>query len=272
VTAFEDGAAQALNLDTARPNIARVYDVWLGGKDNFEADREEAERLLRINPDLRRLAQENRTFLRRAVEWLAAHRGIRQFLDVGSGLPTVSNTHDVAQAVAPDSKVAYVDKDPAVVLHAHALLADGRNVLAVRGDAAEPATILADHRVTTLIRPDRPCAVILAAVLHFFPLAAAREIITEFAGLIAPGSYLIISVGSSGRKLASEYTAGTLHDHSPEEIKSLLSGLQVIDPPGLVDALNWTPGTADPAPEEPAGSGGHIFAAVARTPGGTETG
>jgi hypothetical protein len=241
-----------------------VYDYWLGGTDNFEADREEAERLLRIYPDLRRLAQENRLFLRRAVYWLAADCGIRQFLDVGSGLPTVSNTHDVAQAAAPDSKVAYVDKDPVVVLHADRLLADGHNVVAVRGDAAEPAAILADPRVNTLVQPGRPYAVILAAVLHFFPLAVARRIITGFADLAAPGSYLIISVGSSGGRLAREYAAGTLHDHTPDEIRTLLNGLEIIDPPGLVDALHWAPATPAPAP---ARSGGRILAAVARTPG-----
>jgi signal transduction histidine kinase len=269
----DDGVAERPDLDTSRPNIARVYDYWLGGTDNFAADREEAERLLRIHPDLRRLAQENRLFLRRAVRWLAADRGIRQFLDIGSGLPTVSNTHEVAQAAAPDSKVAYVDKDPVVVLHADRLLADGHDVIAVRGDAADPAAILADPRVNALVAPDRPYAIILAAVLHFFPLAAARRIITEFASLAAPGSYLVISVGSSGGRLAREYAAGTLHDHSPDQIRTLLTGLEIIDPPGLVDVLHWAPATPAPAPAQ---SGGSLvmLAAVAQTPGGgrSETG
>jgi hypothetical protein len=263
VTGWEGGAAQPPDLDTSVPSIARVYDYWLGGSDNFEADREQAERLLEINPDLRRLATENRMFLRRAVRWLATDCGIRQFLDVGSGLPTASNTHDVAQAAAPGSMVAYVDKDPMVVLHAAALLADSHDVIAVCGDAAQPAAILADRRVSTLIQPSRPYAVILAAVLHFFPLAAARRIITEFASLAPSGSYLIISVGSSGCRLAREYTAGTLHDHSPEEIRTLLTELEIVDPPGLVDAVQWAPGTPAPAPVQ---SGGRILAAVARTP------
>lgn len=267
MTGWKDGAARSPRLDTSRPNIARVYDYWLGGKDNFRADREEAERLLQIYPDLRRLAWENRQFLRRAVHWLAAECGIRQFLDVGSGLPTASNTHNIAQAAAPDAKVAYVDKDPVVVLHADALLADGHDVVAVRGDAAEPAAILADPRVNTVIQPGRPYAIILAAVLHFFPLADARRIVTEFAALATPGSYLIISVGSSGSRLAREYTADTLHDHSLDEIRTLLTGLDVVDPPGLVDALYWAPRTLAPAS---AWLGGHILAAVARTPGGPE--
>jgi hypothetical protein len=148
------------------------------------------------------------------------------------------------------------------VLHADAILANGRNVLAVRGNVADPTAILADPRVTALIQRDRPSAVILAAVLHFFPLAAARRIITDFAGLIAPGSYLVVSVGSSGQSLAREYSAGTLHDHSPDEIRTLFTGLEVIDPPGLADASYWTPGAQAPAP---CGSGSHILAAVART-------
>jgi hypothetical protein len=261
VTDCEGGTASLPELDTSLPSIARVYDYWLGGKDNFAADREQAERLLQINPDLRRLATENRRFLGRAVRWLATDCGIRQFLDVGSGLPTASNTHDVAQAAASDSKVAYVDKDPVVVSHAAALLAGGHDVIAVRGDAGQPAAILADSRVSTLMELTRPYAVILAAVLHFFPLAAARRIVAEFTSMAPSGSYLIISVGSSGGRLARAYTAGTLHDHSPEEIQTLLTGLDIIDPPGLVDAVQWVPGTPL-AP--PARSGGRILAAVAR--------
>src|SRR5215475_7817561 len=110
MTGGEGGGTQLPELDSSVPSIARVYDYWLGGSDNFEADREQAERLLQINPEPRRLAIENRMFLGRAVRWLATDCGIRQFLDVGSGLPTASNTHDVARAGAPDSTVAYVDK------------------------------------------------------------------------------------------------------------------------------------------------------------------
>jgi hypothetical protein len=267
VTARKKGTTHWRDPATSQPNVARVYDYWLGGKDNFEADREEAERLLQTHPDLRRLARENRMFLGRAVHWLAADRGIRQFLDVGSGLPTANNTHEVARAAAPDSKVVYVDGDVLVVRHATALLADGHDVIAVEGDLAEPGAILADPRVAALIGVDRPCAVILAAVLHFFPLAAARGIILEFARLVAPGSYLVVSVGSSGATLARRYAAGTLHNHSPGEIRSLLKGLEIIEPPGLVDAEHWTPGIPAPATAPAtASSGSRILAAVARVP------
>jgi hypothetical protein len=265
MTGSEEAAEEPRTLDTSRPAIARVYDYWLGGSANFEADRAEAHRLLSVNPDLRRLAGENRQFLRRAVHWLAADRGIRQFLDVGSGLPTASNTHEVARAAAPDSKVAYVDNDHMVVLHANALLGDGIDVIAVHGDAAEPAAILADPRVSALIDPGRPCAVILAAVLHFFSLPAARSIIADFTALTAPGSYLVISVGSSGSTLAREYVAGTLHDHTPDQIRTLLAGLELIDPPGFVDAVHWAAGIPADTPPKP---GARVLAAVAQTPGG----
>jgi SAM-dependent methyltransferase len=239
-----------------------VYDYWLGGKDNFAADRQEAERLLGTYPDLSRLARENRLFLRRAVYWLAADRGIRQFVDIGSGLPTASNTHEVAQAAAPGSRVAYVDKDPVVVLHAAELLANDHDVIAVRGDVAEPAAIMADPRVSALLRPDEPYAVILAAVLHFFPLEAARRIVAELADIAPPGSYLIVSVGSSGNNLAAEYTAAALHNHTLDDIRELLSGLEIVDPPGLVDALYWEPMT--PVTASRRSEGRSVLAAVAR--------
>lgn len=264
MTGWENGAAQPPRLDTSRPSIARVYDYWLGGKDNFEADRREAERLLKIYPDLRRLAWENRTFLRRAVQWLAADRGVRLFLDIGSGLPTAANTHDVAQAAAPGCRVAYVDKDPVVVLHANELLADDRDVIAVRGDAAEPAAIVADTRVSALMEPGQPYAVVLAAVLHFFPLAVASRVIADWVGLAPPGSYLVVSVGSSGAALAREYTAAALHNHTPDDIRTLLAGLEIVDPPGLVDARHWAPQTTGATPSA---SEGRVLAAVARTPG-----
>ena len=258
----ENDVTRRLRLDTSKPNVARLYDYWLGGKENFEADRTEAERLLTVLPDLPRLARENRLFLRKAVHWLAAERGVRQFLDVGSGLPTASNTHEVAQSAAPGSRVAYVDKDPVVVMHADTLLADGRDVIAVRGDVADPAAVLATPSVQALIRADQPCAVILAAVLHFFSPAEARRIVTEFARLTPPGSYLVVSVGASATTFTNAYVAGALHDYSVDDVRGLLSGLDLIDPPGLVDALEWAPGIPAAAKPQP---GARVMAAVAVT-------
>ena len=254
-------------FDPHRPNIARVYDYLLGGKDNFPVDREEGEMLLAIYPQLRRRVLENRLFLGRSVHWLAAERGIRQFIDIGSGLPTTRNTHEVAQDANPDCQVAYVDNDPMVLAHARAMLADRPGVIAAEGDASAPAEVLAHPDVASLNLPGEPCAVILAMVLHFFPLGAAASIIAGFTAMIAPGSYLVISIGSGdnrvGAALAREYSPHPLYNHSQDQIRSLFAGLDVIDPPGLADARNWQPG--EPAPP-PSRTGGHILAAVARKP------
>jgi SAM-dependent methyltransferase len=250
-------------LDTSRPNIARVYDYWLGGKDNYAADRAEAERLLAIYPHLPKLARHNRLFLARAVAWLAG-RGIRQFLDIGCGLPTAQNTHEIAQATRPDCRVVYVDSDPVVVSHARALLSD-TDVTAIRADLADPGAILADPRLRNLIDLAEPTAVVLAMVLHFFDDDSARRIVATFAEAIAPGSYLVISVGSgddrTGGRLAREYRAGTLHNHSPAQISGFFDGLDLVLP-GLTDAATWVPGLPGQPPSPQIG--GHILVGVAR--------
>lgn len=261
MTDGEDLSAQGMGLDKSRPNVARVYDYWLGGKDNFEADRAEAERLLEVLPDLPRIVRENRLFLRKAVHWLAAERGIRQFLDVGAGLPTVSNTHEVAQAAAPGSRVAYVDSDPVVVSHATALLANGRDVIALPGDAADPAAVWAAPRVSALFRSGEPCAIILALVLHFFPPGEAHRIVTEFARLAPPGSYLVASVGACAPAFTRAYSVRTVHDYGPDDVRAMLSGLELVEPPGLTDALDWAPGAAAGAGR----TGSRALAAVAFT-------
>jgi hypothetical protein len=251
-------------FDSTQPNIARVYDYWLGGKDNFAADRGEAERLLAIYPRLRECAQENRQFLERAVAWLA-EQGVRQFLDIGSGLPTARNTHEVAQAVDSACRVVYVDKDSVVLTHARALLRDA-GVAAVAGDLTDPNAILASSDVCSQIRLDEPVGLILGLVLHFFDADNAREIATAFTHAIAPGSYVVISVGSAdeetGGQLAKEYAAGTLHNHSPAQIAGFFTGLDFVGP-GLADAGDWEPGLlARPHDHH----GGRILAGVGLKP------
>jgi hypothetical protein len=246
----------------SRPNIARVYDYWLGGKDNFAADRDEADRLLQAYPSLPAKVRENRLFLARAVNWMA-DRGIRQFVDIGSGLPTAQNTHQVAQAVDPSCRVAYVDYDPIVVAHARALLgADG--VTAAEGDLGDPAAILGDSGVGQVIRLGEPVGLILGMVLHFFDAQAVGEIMTTIVGSIARGSYVAISVGSgderTAARLAREYTAETLYNHAPTQIARFFDGLELVAP-GLADAGDWDPlGSACP----PAETGGHILVGVGR--------
>src|SRR6516165_10806739 len=154
-------------IDTSVPNIARMYDYWLGGKDNFAADREAAERLAAVIPALPWLARQNRDFLQRTVEFLAGE-GITQFLDIGSGLPTNQNVHEVAQRVRPDARVVYVDIDPVVVSHAQALLS-GSQTTAVRADLSRPEEILNAPEVRRLIDFGQPVAVLVIAVLHILP-------------------------------------------------------------------------------------------------------
>ena len=155
-------APEPTAVDAGRPNIARVYDYLLGGKDNYAADRAETARLIEVFPLLPVRARQNRLFLARAVTWLAG-QGVRQFVDIGCGLPTAQNTHQVARAAHPDCRVAYVDRDPVVVSHARALLS-GTGVIALQGDLADPDAILADPVLQRLIRLAEPVAVIVAMV------------------------------------------------------------------------------------------------------------
>jgi O-methyltransferase involved in polyketide biosynthesis len=228
-------------FDPTKPNIARVWDYWLGGKDNFAADRELAEKMLAVHPPTAQMARENRQFLGRAVSYVAA-RGIRQFIDVGAGLPTAVNTHDIAQSVEPEARVAYVDNDPIVISHARSLLAKSPGVIAVPGDLHDPKRVLTDPGLTELIDLAEPACVILSGVLHFTDAGTARDLAGAFARAVASGSYLIISCGSGnpdeGANFTSEYTAARIYIHSLQEIQSFFDGLDLV-PPGVVAVLRW---------------------------------
>jgi SAM-dependent methyltransferase len=236
-------------FDPTKPNIARVWDYWLGGKDNFAVDRELARKMLEVHPPSAQMARENRQFLGRAVGYVA-DRGVRQFIDVGAGLPTAVNTHDIAQETAPSARVAYVDHDPIVISHARSLLAKSPGVIAVPGDLLHPERILADTRLTELIDLTQPACVILSAVLHFADAATARDVAATFARALAPGSYLIISVGSGnpseGNNFTSAYTAAQVYIHPHEDILTFFDGLELI-PPGVVSVRGWHGGR--PAPD-----------------------
>jgi O-methyltransferase involved in polyketide biosynthesis len=229
-------------FDPTRPNIARVWDYWLGGKDNFAADRELATKMLAVHPVSAKMARENRRFLGRAVSYVAA-RGIGQFIDVGAGLPTALNTHDIARAVDPQARVAYVDNDPIVISHARSLLAKSPGVIAVPGDMRDPEAILADAALQDLIDLAEPVCVILSAVLHFTDASQARDVAAAFTRALAPGSYVIISVGSGNRveteNFTSAYTAAPIYVHSREDILSFFDGLDLV-PPGVVAVRLWT--------------------------------
>jgi len=234
-------------FDPTKPNIARVWDFWLGGKDNFAVDRELAQKMLEVHPPSAQMARENRRFLGRAVSYVAAC-GVRQFIDVGAGLPTAVNTHDIAQEVNPAARVAYVDNDPVVISHARSLLKSPR-VIAVPGDMRAPERILADARLRELINIDEPACVILSGVLHFTDAETARGVAVAFARALAPDSYLIISVGSGnpseGESFTSAYTAAQVHIHSRDDVLGFFDGLELV-PPGVVSVRGWHGGRSAP--------------------------
>lgn len=255
-------ACRPATINTSQPNIARIYDYFLGGKDNFAVDRDEAARLLQVYPLLPAKARENRRFLARAVNWVA-EQGIRQFVDLGSGMPTVQNTHQIAQAVDPSCRVAYVDNDPVVVTHARALL-KGHGVTAIECDLSDPAVIFGHPDAARVIRVGEPLGLILTMTLHFFAAHAVSEIMRTIVRSIPPGSYVVISVGSSdaltGARLARAYTAAKLYNHAPGQIARFLDGLELVRP-GLVEARDWDPLGAGRPPAE---TGGRVLAGVGR--------
>ncbi|RJL36251.1 SAM-dependent methyltransferase [Bailinhaonella thermotolerans] len=250
-----------------------MYDYYLGGKDNFASDRAGAAKILEIAPNVPELARANRAFLGRAVRYLAA-AGIRQFLDIGAGLPTQENVHQVARRAAPDSRVVYVDNDPIVLVHARALLQDDDRTGVVQGDMHEPEKILADPGVRALLDFSEPVAVLLLAVLHFVPDdAQARRIVEGFRAPLVPGSHLVISHATSGtmseddvREGAEVYrpvTAGSLDLRTPDRIEALFGGLELL-PPGVVPLADWRPDPGDaPQPVHP---GAGAVCGVARVP------
>jgi O-methyltransferase involved in polyketide biosynthesis len=256
-------------IDVDVPNVARIYDYLLGGKDNYAADREAAERLLAAAPETVVTVRENRAFLRRAVLRLA-RSGIRQFIDLGAGLPTQANVHEVAQRAAPDARVVYADIDPVVVTHGRALLGSSPSVTVVQGDVREPEAILTDPAVRELIDLNEPVAVLLLAVLHFVtdeedPAGVVRRLHAA----MAPGSALVIShVTSEGNRPEAAGAARTIYDRSSAsialrsrgEIAALFDGFEM-EEPGLVYAPEWWPDgmghKADPAAT-------FLFAGVAR--------
>ena len=254
-----------IGFDSGTPNMARVYDYWLGGKDHYAADREQAGRLLRIYPPLRAMVRENRAFTAQAVTWAAGQR-IDQFIDLGAGLPTVQNTHEVARAMNPAARVTYVDVDPVVLSHARALLAKDEGVAAVAADLRDPAAVLADPELRAVIDLREPVCVILGAVLHFLDSDAARQVTAGYGRLMAPGSCLVISVAcyddeALGKRLSAEYTAATWYNHSRADVESFFAGLDLVGP-GVTEAQTWRAWMPEPVIRR---REGHVLAGVARS-------
>jgi hypothetical protein len=262
--------AKPAEIDTSVAHPARVYDYWLDGKTNFAADRQAAEEVIAVQPGIRAGVRANRAFLGRSVRFLTADAGIRQFLDIGTGIPTASNTHEVAQAIAPESRVVYADNDPIVLAHARALLTSTRGVTAyIDADLRDTDTILGTARKT--LDFSQPVAVILLLIMQFIPDSDdPYGLVTRLLSAVAPGSYLVLSQpasdldASAGARAVRRYneTVATPQTHRTRaEISRFFDGLDMLEP-GLVPLNRWRPDTttADPGPDVPA------YCAVARKP------
>jgi S-adenosyl methyltransferase len=185
-----EGWAAPTGVDASMPNFARVYDYLLGGKDNFPVDRATAEQALAVAPELRVMARENRAFLQRAVRFLVAEAGICQLLDIGTGLPTQGSVHEVAQQVAPDARVVYVDADPVVIAHSRAMLASSDKAAIIQADLRRPEELLDHPELRALIDLGEPVAVLLVAILHGVTDAEDPVgVVTRLRDAMAPGSY-----------------------------------------------------------------------------------
>jgi len=256
-------------VDPSVPHPARVYDYWLGGKDHYAADRQAAEEVIRRRPQVVAGARANRAFLARVVRYLAAECGVRQFLDIGTGLPAPHSTHQVAQAIAPGSRIVYVDNDPLVLVHARALLTSAPQGSCdyVEADLRDTAAELAGAAQT--LDFTRPVAVLLLAVLHF--LAGADDpaaIVAALARRLAPGSFVVIShlttdfapgPVAAGVEAYNALVPTALVPRSHARVSSLFGGLPLV-PPRVVPVTEWRPATG-PSPQT-----ADLYAGIARIP------
>lgn len=259
-----------ISLD--RPSAARMYDFYLGGHHNFEIDRQAATQAIAMWPDLPLIMQANRAFLRRAVSYLAG-QGMTQFLDIGSGIPTVGNVHEVAQRVDPAARVVYVDIDPVAVAHSAAILGDNPGAVVIQGDVCQPERVLAHPQVQRLLDRQQPLVVLLMALLHFVADdAAAYHSVQVLREALVPGSYLVLSHASfegmpdesreHERFYARMPTPMRMRSHA--DIARFFDGLELL-PPGLVFLPLWRPdGPDDLFLEQPERCTG--YAGVGRKP------
>ncbi|MCP3818195.1 SAM-dependent methyltransferase [Streptomyces sp. A3M-1-3] len=258
-------------IDISVPSVSRIYDYYLGGSHNFEVDREAARKAMEFIPGLPKIMQANRAFMRRAVRF-ALDEGVTQFLDIGSGIPTFGNVHEVAQAASDESRVVYVDHDPVAVAHSRAVLEGNERADIAAADLRKPQEILNSPQVTGLLDLDRPVALLLVAVLHFIEDADdPRAAVAELREALAPGSLLILTHASFEGIPVPEETAGgavsvyknirnPLIMRSREEIAGFFEGFEMLEP-GLVSMPLWRP-DAPAVQEDPYAFSG--FAGVGR--------
>ncbi|MBB5157068.1 SAM-dependent methyltransferase [Saccharopolyspora phatthalungensis] len=238
-------------IDVSIPSPARIYDYWLGGNHNFAVDREVGSKAAEVMPTLRAAIWANRAFLRRVVTYLATEHRVDQFLDLGSGVPTVGNVHEVAQAANPEAKVAYVDIEPVAVAHGRHLLAGNDRATVIQADLRQPADVLGHPEVTELLDLSRPVAVLLIAVLHFIPDSdRPGEIVRTYLERTAPGSFVALShadddedLPAEQARMLDEYRKSTrvpfVH-RGRSELAAWLDGFD-LEPPGIVRTNEWHP-------------------------------
>jgi hypothetical protein len=245
-------------IDTTVAHPARRYDYWLGGKDNFQADRDSGDAVAAAFPTIRTAAVENRRFLRRAVTYLAREVGIRQFLDIGTGIPSADNTHQVAQAIAPESRIVYVDNDPIVLVHARALLTsspEGKTTY-LDADLREPKAILTNPALHDTLDLRAPVALMLIAILHFVPDSAEPErLVKELVDAMPAGSYLTLTHATADymppetrETVVGADTRMPFQLRSRDELARYVAGMDLV-PPGIVSVSEWhAEGEVQPRP------------------------
>jgi SAM-dependent methyltransferase len=247
------GRELAPKLDTSVPHSARIFTYWLGGKDNYPVDRAAGDKFRQTFPDIVNLALIGRQFLKRVIRYLAGEAGIRQFLDIGTGLPTADNTHEVAQRVAPESRVVYVDNDPVVLAHGRALLEENENTCLRPADIFEPSAILNDDVVRSQLDFSEPLALFQLSTLHYHDgKRSPADIMREYIDALPSGSYVAIShffdpETSQHSELARRLEQTFLHSpmgtglfRTRAEIEAMLPGLELV-PPGLIRCADWWP-------------------------------
>jgi hypothetical protein len=256
-------------IDMEQPSGARLYDYYLGGFHNFEVDREMGRKVLEARPDLPLIMQANRAFLKRAVQYMGAH-GVQQFLDLGSGIPTVGNVHEIAQGLAPEARVVYVDNDPVAVAHSRSILGEDPRTAVIQADARDSESILTHPDLTRTLDLGRPVGILMVALLHFVSDEDdPHGLITRFRDAVVPGSYLALSHAVPEHDPAAadqirrlyENTSTPIALRSPTEVAALLDGFDLVDP-GVVYLPQWRPDPLQTIEEDPARFS--MFAGVGR--------
>jgi hypothetical protein len=236
-------------VDTTRPHPARMYDYYLGGRDNYEVDRDAAERVIASSPRTRESARANRAFLLRAVRAVVAEHGVRQIIDIGTGIPTSPNIHEVAHAIAPETRVVYVDNDPIVGVHAAARMTGSGRTSFVSADVRRPEEILAHPEIEAAIDFGRPVALVLVAVLHFVTdEEGPQRIVDVLRDALPPGSFLVLSHCTRDTMVDDpadvfrvyQSATATLNLRSKAEVRAYFDGLHMLEP-GLVTVAEWRP-------------------------------